>query len=73
MNLKKKRLNISERNKRKDNMEKKITLKEFINQEIRKVTGLLIEHGSSYDSITLTKWLQSLQDIEKICIDRNRY
>lgn len=62
--------------KRKDgkrSMEKEPKLKDVINEEIRTVTALLIS-GEHHDaSIIKTKWLQSLQKIETICKNRNRY
>lgn len=47
-------------------------LKEIIREEMDNVTKMLISSDYS-DKITLTKWLQSLQRIDKICKDRNRY
>ena len=47
-------------------------LKDVIREEIDMVTKLLIENGS-HDAIIITKWLQSLQRIDNVCKDRNRY
>lgn len=48
-------------------------LKDVINEEIRNVTALLIS-GEHHDaSIIKTKWLQSLQRIDDVCKNRNRY
>ncbi len=47
-------------------------LKVVIMEEMEKVTKLLIENGSR-DAIIITKWLQSLQRINNVCKERNRY
>lgn len=48
-------------------------LKDVINEEIRNVTALLIS-GKQHDASTIkTKWLQSLQRIDDVCKNRNRY
>lgn len=47
-------------------------LKTVIADEIRKVTALLIS-GECRDSVLTTKWLQSLQKIDEVCKNRNRY
>lgn len=47
-------------------------LKEVIRKEIADVTNLLIAGGST-DAIIITKWLQSLQRIDEVCKNRNRY
>ena len=47
-------------------------LKQVINDELDKVTKLLISSKSG-DRITITKWLQSLQRINDVCKERNRY
>lgn len=47
-------------------------LKDVIRDEMDKVTKMLIEGGRT-DAITLTKWLQSLQRINDVCKERNRY
>ena len=47
-------------------------LKEVIRKEISDVTNLLIASGST-DAIIITKWLQSLQRIDEVCKNRNRY
>ena len=47
-------------------------LKDVIREEMDKVTKMLISSDYS-DKITLTKWLQSLQRINDVCKDRNRY
>lgn len=47
-------------------------LKDVIREEMDKVTKMLIESGRT-DAITLTKWLQSLQRINDVCKERNRY
>ena len=47
-------------------------LKDVIREEIDMVTKLLIENGSQ-NAIIITKWLQSLQRIDNVCKDRNRY
>lgn len=47
-------------------------LKDVIRDEMDKVTKMLIESGTG-DKITLTKWLQSLQRINEVCKERNRY
>ena len=53
-------------------MSEKLELKKTIHDEMEKVTQMLIssEYG---DKITLTKWLQSLQRINDVCKERNRY
>ena len=50
----------------------KLQLKTYIQEEIKNVTNMLISGGST-DAIILTKWLQSLQKIDSICKERNRY
>ena len=47
-------------------------LKDVIREEIDMVTKLLIENGSQ-NAIIITKWLQSLQRIDNVCKERNRY
>lgn len=47
-------------------------LKNVIREEIERVMKMLIEHGST-DAIIITKWLQSLQRINDVCKERNRY
>lgn len=47
-------------------------LKDVIRAEMDKVTKMLISPEHS-DKITLTKWLQSLQKINDVCKERNRY
>lgn len=47
-------------------------LKDVIREEIEKVTQLLI-NGGSQNAIIITKWLQSLQRINDVCKERNRY
>lgn len=47
-------------------------LKDVIRSEMDKVTKMLISPEHS-DKITLTKWLQSLQKINDVCKERNRY
>ena len=47
-------------------------LKQVIHDELDKVTKLLISSESG-DRITITKWLQSLQRINDVCKERNRY
>lgn len=47
-------------------------LKEVIREEIANVTNLLIAKGST-DAVIITKWLQSLQRIDEVCKNRNRY
>lgn len=47
-------------------------LKDVIREEMENVTKMLIENGSR-DSIIITKWLQSLQRINNVCKERNRY
>ena len=68
-NLKKlsKPIIIKERN---THMEDK--LKDVIRSEMDNVTKMLISPEHT-DKITLTKWLQSLQRINDICKERNRY
>lgn len=46
-------------------------LKDALREEKDKVTQMLISSGG--DKITLTKWLQSLQRIENVCKERNRF
>jgi len=46
-------------------------LKDLIQDEINKVKDKLI--SSSGDKTTLKEWLQSLQQIDNVCKDRNRY
>ena len=47
-------------------------LKDVIRSEMDNVTKMLISPECT-DKITLTKWLQSLQRINDICRERNRY
>ena len=47
-------------------------LKDVIRDEMDKVTKMLIENGSR-DAVIITKWLQSLQRINDVCKERNRY
>ena len=47
-------------------------LKDVIREEMDKVINQLTEHNSN-NSVLLTKWLQSLQRIENVCKERNRY
>lgn len=47
-------------------------LKTIIREEMDKVTKMLISSGTG-DKVTLTKWLQSLQRINDVCKERNRY
>ena len=47
-------------------------LKDVIRDEIDKVTQMLIDGGSK-DATIITKWLQSLQRINDVCKERNRY
>ena len=47
-------------------------LKNVIREEIERVMKMLIENGST-DAIIITKWLQSLQRINDVCKERNRY
>lgn len=47
-------------------------LKNVIREEMDKVTKMLIDGGSK-DGIIITKWLQSLQRINDVCKERNRY
>ena len=46
-------------------------LKVAIREEIDKVAKMLTEHKG--DTVVITKWLQSLQRINDICKERNRY
>lgn len=46
-------------------------LKQVIRDELDNVMKLLLSSGG--DKIVLTKWLQSLQRINDICKERNRY
>ena len=52
-------------------MSEETKLKNVIREELDKVTDLLIETGGSEE--TITKWLLSLQRIDNVCKDRNRY
>jgi hypothetical protein len=47
-------------------------LKNVIREEMERVTKMLINGGST-DAIIITKWLQSLQRINDVCKERNRY
>ena len=47
-------------------------LKDIIRDEMDKVTQMLISGGSE-NAIIITKWLQSLQRINDVCKERNRY
>lgn len=49
-----------------------LKLKKVISEEIERVTKLLISSECG-DKITTTKWLQSLQRINDVCKERNRY
>lgn len=53
-------------------MSEKLELKRTIQDEMEKVTKMLISPEQS-DKETLTKWLQSLQRINDVCKERNRY
>lgn len=46
-------------------------LKLVIRDELDKVMNLLLSSGG--DKVTVTKWLQSLQRINDVCKERNRY
>lgn len=53
-------------------MNSETKLKDVIREEMDNVTKMLI--SSEYtDKVTLTKWLQSLQRINDVCKERNRY
>ena len=60
------------RTERKHKMNESTKLKDVIHNEMNKVTYMLISSGTG-DKITLTKWLQSLQRINNVCKNRNRY
>lgn len=47
-------------------------LKDVLHEEIDKVMYKLIDSGNK-DSGTLKEWLQSLQRIDALCKERNRY
>ena len=47
-------------------------LKQVIQEEIDKVIYRLIDSNVK-DNGTLKEWLQSLQRIDKVCEERNRY
>jgi len=47
-------------------------LKNVIREEMERVMKMLIDGGST-DAIIITKWLQSLQRINDVCKERNRY
>ena len=51
---------------------KEETLKEIIRSEIDNVTKMLLSPDYT-DKTMITKWLQSLQRINDICKERNRY
>ena len=53
-------------------MQEETKLKDIIRKEIDEVKDLLIAKGST-DAVIITKWLQSLQRIDKVCKERNRY
>ena len=53
-------------------MSEETKLKDVIQKEIKDVTQMLIASGSK-DGIIITKWLQSLQRIDDVCKNRNRY
>lgn len=48
-------------------------LKATIKEEIDKVMYKLIDSNTAKDSGTLKEWLQSLQRIDTVCKNRNRY
>lgn len=50
----------------------KENLKTVIREEMERVMKMLINGGST-DAIIITKWLQSLQRINDVCKERNRY
>ena len=54
-------------------MNSETKLKDVIRDEMDKVTKMLIDGGSTANAVTLTKWLQSLQRINDVCKERNRY
>lgn len=64
------RIEIEERKKK--TMTNDSKLKTIIREEMDKVTKMLISSGTG-DKVTLTKWLQSLQRINDVCKERNRY
>lgn len=49
-------------------------LKDVIESEIKKVTNKLLANGIPVQKYAVLKeWLQSLQRIDNVCKDRNRY
>ena len=49
-------------------------LKDVIREEMEKVSKLLVEDKVVFTTkYALTKWLQSLQKINDVCKERNRY
>ena len=52
-------------------MSEETKLKDVIREELDNVMNLLI--GSGGDKVIITKWYQSLQRIDNVCKDRNRY
>lgn len=57
---------------RKRKMANEEKLKNVIREEMERVMKMLIDGGST-DAIIITKWLQSLQRINDVCKERNRY
>ena len=49
------------------------TLKKLIHDEMDKVSRMLVSEDFKEQTFMLTKWLQSLQRIDDVCKNRNRY
>lgn len=49
------------------------TLKKTIREEIDKVATMMVEDSGLPKDIIIKRWLQSLQRIESVCKNRNRY
>lgn len=49
------------------------TLKKTIREEIEKVTELMVEDNDFPKFVITKRWLQSLQRIDSVCKNRNRY
>ena len=49
------------------------TLKKTIREEMEKVTTMVVEDSGLPKDIIIKRWLQSLQRIDSVCKNRNRY
>ena len=54
-------------------MSEETKLKDVIREEMDIVTDLLLDNGGKHLVDIVTRWLKSLQRIDKVCKERNRY